>query len=455
MYLTELYASEENMENDYAYREQQGILHKEIALLSGKYREAVVMHYFNGKSCEEIALIQGKSIGTVKWWLYDARRFIKEGMKTMREFGERSFKPGTLKLSCQCQPGTNEEPMSCAKRKSAQNILLAAYRAPLSIEELCVELGISALYIEDDVQNLTANQLMKEISPGKYQTDFVILPGQNIGTADKIYNECFPAYYNDLINLLEDNKELLTSEKYNTVKFSWERLLWIYIHMFTDINLCKFKREECKIVMYKDIPDRPNGGKWIALGFENSFMFETQPEWKEYQPFDGPVHKSDGDFAQGFFHYWSGLDSSVFFDIPDGVFALCREIINGSMDVNALDENQKFLFSVAVEKNLFIKVSDKFKQNYFFVAKNEYKVIKKISLGFYETASKYFKTAYDIILKEYQNDVPKHLRWQMGNFLSNHLNNFVTCSLYEAVNNGIVSKPDESNKAWLSLFASE
>lgn len=43
----------------------------------------------------------------------------------------------------------------------------------------------------------------------------------------------------------------------------------------------------------------------------------------------------------------------------------------------------------------------------------------------------------------------------MGNFLSNNLNLFVTCSLNDAEKNGVLSTPDENNKEWLSLFASE
>jgi hypothetical protein len=39
--------------------------------------------------------------------------------------------------------------------------------------------------------------------------------------------------------------------------------------------------------------------------------------------------------------------------------------------------------------------------------------------------------------------------------MSNYLNPFVTCSLYEAYNKGLLSQPDENNKEWLSLFAAE
>ena len=153
--------------------------------MSGNHRKAVVMHYFDNMSCDEIGHILGKSSGTVKWWLHDARIAIEKGMNIMREYGEKSYRPGKLFMSCTGNPENNDEPMTCAKRKSAQNILLAAYNEPLTIIELCDELGISAPYIEDEVESLVENQFMNEVAKGKYQNDFVILPGNTPNVATK------------------------------------------------------------------------------------------------------------------------------------------------------------------------------------------------------------------------------------------------------------------------------
>ena len=65
------------------------------------------------------------------------------------------------------------------------------------------------------------------------------------------------------------------------------------------------------------------------------------------------------------------------------------------------------------------------------------------------------KSSYKLVLDEYEASVPKHLHWQMGNFLSNALTIFVTCSLYEAEKNGVLSSSDTEGKYWLSLLATE
>lgn len=456
-YLDDIFPSSDNIEEYYIHCETEKILHREIAMLSENYREVIVLYYFEGKGCSEIANLLGKNINTVKWWLHSARKSIKEGLDIMREYGEKSYNPDTLLLSCQGNPGINNEPISLTERKLPQNILLAAYHTPFTIEQLCTEIGVPTVYMEDEVKTLLENQLIKEVSSGKYQTDFVILPN-NMEISHKIYDTCFPDYYNVLIDFLEKHKTLLESSKFNTAGFTWDRLLWVYIHIVTDIVLSEFKHKVCKTVMYQDIPNRPNGGKWIALGYHKC-LFSNQnskdSNWKEYIPFDGPVHKVNKEFAQGYFHYWSGLDSNVFFDIPDGVFALCGEIIKNNIAIKDLSEDQKYLFSIALQKKLFIKDGDIFRQNYFFVEQNSKKMIEKLAYELYPQVKEYFEKAYGLILDQYRADIPEHLHWQMGNFLSNYLNSFVTCSLYEGMERNILSVPDDTNKEWLSLFASE
>lgn len=454
-YLTELIASPDNTEEAYLLQEQTSILRREIALLSENYRKTVVLYYFDGRKCEEIAQILGKSTGTIKWWLHDARNSIKEGMDLMREYGEKSYRPGKLFVSCQGAPGLGDEPLSCAKRLSAQNILLAAYQKPMTMEELSLELGVSAPYIEDEVKYLCDNQLMNEVSTGRYQTDFVILPGQNVGMADQIYESCIADYDKMLMTFLEKQKTLLSGAEFNTAEFTWNRLLWVYIHIFTDRMIQRYRAEECHAVYGEAVPVRPNGGQWIALGYEDGTFSETQPEWKEYQPSDGPVHNISHAFAQGFFHTWSGLDSNVFFDLPDGIFELCNQIVKKELQVQDLDEKQKYLFSVAVEKKLFLKNNDGFQQNYYFINHPGFEKIMRMADDFYKEAQPLFKKAYDLVLKKYGAGVPKHLRWQMGNFLSNYLAVFVTGTLYEEMNHGSLSQPDENNREWLSLFVSE
>ena len=154
--------AEDDIEAEIVLREQIALLRRELAHLTRMWREATVLYYFDGLSVDRISEKLGRSPGTVKWWLHQAREELGKGLNSMREYGEKSYRPGRLTMSCQGNPGADGEPMRCAERRIAQNILLAAYRKPLSVEELCAELGVSAPYVEDEVDYLTRNELMKE-----------------------------------------------------------------------------------------------------------------------------------------------------------------------------------------------------------------------------------------------------------------------------------------------------
>jgi RNA polymerase sigma-70 factor, ECF subfamily len=58
------------------YRE----LHDAVAELSPQYRSVVSLHYWQGKSYEEIAAIMNAPAGTVKGWLHRAKQQLKEAL---------------------------------------------------------------------------------------------------------------------------------------------------------------------------------------------------------------------------------------------------------------------------------------------------------------------------------------------------------------------------------------
>ncbi|MCM1027773.1 MAG: sigma-70 family RNA polymerase sigma factor [Roseburia sp.] len=475
VYLSELPSARDDPEEECILEEQKSLLRRELALMTGDYRKAVIMHYFDELSCEEIGAALGKSPGTVRWWLHDARKAIGKGMNTMREFGEKSFRPGELNVSCQGMPGDRFEPMSCVTRKSTQNILLAAYKAPVTVGELCTELGIAAPYVEDELEYLTENQLMREVSRGRYQTDFVILPWDSAETADKIREALFPAYYEKLIRFLEERKGVLTEDRFNTAGFSWERLLWVYLFIITDRAAARYKVLHGVGIRGREMPLRPRGGQWVALGFDGSVgagnagtaatksrepsRFDGSAgtgntgEEKAYYEYNGPLYGVGQETcAVCLIHGWSRCGAEEFLEIPGEVFALCGRVAEGKLKVGELEGKEKYLFSIALERKLFVETADGFSQNFFYVAGEEHDAIERMAQDFYEETAEFYEKAYDIILRQYVKSIPPHLYWQMGCILSFKLNYLITCSLDEGLKRGSLCEPDENTGKWLSLY---
>ncbi len=156
-------------------KEQTGKLRRELALLSKEYRECTVAYYFEELSCKEVAEKFHISLEMVKYYLFKTRKLLKEGIEMEREFGEKSYKPGTFELVTIFDKNYNAEYVNLFRRKLSGNILLSAYYTPMTIRELSIEMGVSTVYMEDEVVLLEKYGLIKALPGGKYQTNLAII----------------------------------------------------------------------------------------------------------------------------------------------------------------------------------------------------------------------------------------------------------------------------------------
>lgn len=181
-------AYEEDVIKKAIQKDELNRLRREISFLSERYREIIILHYFENKSCKEIAELLSIPPGTVKWYLYDARKKIKWGMEKMRIFGEGSYRPGYLNFGIQGQWGKDNNPRKLAERMIPQNILLKAYEEPVSIEELSELLGIARPYMEEEMNIISFDELPRRKDGGRWLgigTERVDLPLERIPLLEK------------------------------------------------------------------------------------------------------------------------------------------------------------------------------------------------------------------------------------------------------------------------------
>ncbi len=165
--------SDKDFTDDICRSEELSVLRRELSLLSREYRECTVAYYFDGLSCAETAARLGISLEMVKYYLFKTRKLLKEGIGMEREFGEKSYKPGKFEFTTIYTGMYNAEYSNMFKRKLPGNILLSAYYTPMTVRELSVELGVAAVYLEDEIDLLEKYGLIIA-NGGKYQTRLVI-----------------------------------------------------------------------------------------------------------------------------------------------------------------------------------------------------------------------------------------------------------------------------------------
>lgn len=153
-------------------RETAGALRREIAYLSHQQREIVVKYYYDGKKISAIAAEMGLSDGTVKWHLFEAKKELKHKMNTIRSMGNLGIKPIRLTyLGHSGSPGNKGDTSDFLATSIRQNIAYAAYNKPRTIKEIAEELGISPVYVEDEVEALEEHGFLDQLPGGKYRTN--------------------------------------------------------------------------------------------------------------------------------------------------------------------------------------------------------------------------------------------------------------------------------------------
>ncbi|MBQ7876599.1 MAG: RNA polymerase sigma factor [Clostridia bacterium] len=147
------------------------LLRRELTLLSEKYRRAVVLYYVENKSCQEISNILSISESMVKYLLFKSRQILKEGMRMERNYGQQSYNPKGLSLLFWGN-GANRYYHLCDS-KISQNILFACYNDKLTAEQISLEIGVALPYMEDKLNELYENELLKK-DGNRYYTNIVI-----------------------------------------------------------------------------------------------------------------------------------------------------------------------------------------------------------------------------------------------------------------------------------------
>ncbi|MBE5797186.1 MAG: RNA polymerase sigma factor [Clostridiales bacterium] len=137
-------------------QEETRRLHGELARLSRQQREIVVMHYFRGMKQSAIAQALGIPVGTVKWHLHEAKKELKQHMNTPRPTQHLKFDPIRFSgFAVEGSSGSEGSPWRIFRSALHQNIVYAAWHKARTAGEIADALGVSPVYITDELDYLT------------------------------------------------------------------------------------------------------------------------------------------------------------------------------------------------------------------------------------------------------------------------------------------------------------
>ena len=267
------YCTEQNLID----AEELNLLRREIGLLSKTYREIVIFYYLKDKGCAEIAMLMNISESMVKYYLFKARKILKEGISMVRNLGEKSYDPGEFGFGFWGEFGG--EYFKLFKRKLPGSLLFVCYDEPLTIEELSVETGVPVVYLEDEVRVLLDYDLMEEVKNNKFQTSFVIIKKDLCNRIDSILSERVKVLAEKINPSLTMNEKLIRETGFTGSKFEWSKLLWVLVPLIMNHALIDSLQPE----IMPPLPLLKTG----IHGWPNATERSYQPwSWGAYNIFD-------------------------------------------------------------------------------------------------------------------------------------------------------------------------
>lgn len=239
-----------------------------IAYLSGIYRQTLVRFYMHGESVKKIAEELGIPENTVKSRLDTGRKHIRKEF-AMENYTSQSYEPDILYIACSGRSGINEEPFSLVvDDKIAMNLLILAYEKPVTVPELAKAIGIPTAYIEPIIDKFVSGELMKRVGDKVY-TDFIIYTEKDRTANFELERSLADKLYSDIWKIMNNGfSELHEQEFYKRNSPSQQVKLDSFFAVRTMLHsVLNIRNEACGgSEPFEDYPDRPNDGKWHAIG---------------------------------------------------------------------------------------------------------------------------------------------------------------------------------------------
>ncbi|MCM1299161.1 MAG: sigma-70 family RNA polymerase sigma factor [Firmicutes bacterium] len=238
-----------------------------LACLTKLYREVTVRYYMHGEKVKDIALSLGISENTVKSRLDEGRKRIGKEFD-MENYTKQSYEPEILMMSCSGQCGLDGEPFCLVGNdKIAMNLLILAYKKPVTVTELARAIGIAAAYIEPVVDKLAEGGLMKRTGDKVY-TDFILYNPEDRTNNAALEKQTADGIYKDVWVIMEKALEELSGcDFYKRQSKSKRAKLDSFFAVRTLNHAVNGIRDDfCGKTPYEEYPERPGGGKWIAMG---------------------------------------------------------------------------------------------------------------------------------------------------------------------------------------------
>lgn len=410
---------ESDFVSELADKEEQKLLlaqlRKQISRLNYLQREILVSFYIDRLSQKTIANRLGVSESVVKWHLHDTRQKLKkeltENMEKQRE-EEYIYRPRELCMAICGEVVQQVDTKEVEDNLVRQNICIACYQQPKSLDELTTILGIPKAYLEFDLKWLVEHEFVI-YEKGKYYTTFYINSRSEMQKSYGVHCSLKEQVSDVIVNGLLEAEDTIRQIGFHGSDAPMDKLLWYLIYVFSRYFQEDNEDNEDNAV-WMEKPLRPDGGKYYPLGYIEDW--EDITEWA----LDNRDFAYNG-YMTSYSFYWFGLcnfGESEIVDMMDkftpewaNLHNLLVDIIKADFDLSWITEEQRFDLAKLVEKG-FVEIKGNQAIPRFAVFTEEQ--FKRLEQEVFEPIVQKLRPGYEMLRdklkKFYQDKLPSQLK---------------------------------------------
>ncbi len=326
----------EALERDEVYAR----LYREIAYLSRTRREVIRRHYFGGESSREIGRALGISDSTVRWYLGESHKRLKERMSMKQN--ENMYEPKRLWLAFS---GYSASIDMCGLGNNLlmQNICqVCATHRGLTIEEMAVRLSMSAAFIEDKLETMVEMAYLEPIgNSGRYRTTFFIKDADFVLTEAAWLREHLTPVAHRLYEEVHARLDRIRAIGFMGSDMNENFLMWLLVTMAGGIHAGALPSNRPQV---KQIPRGDGSHFRVLAAWQNDEIFrarEVEPSLADFiRNFVGYGAKNNGNGRVSIHQYDPPLCTprrSVWEPACRAYFEQVRNIIRDRLPLVGLD----------------------------------------------------------------------------------------------------------------------
>ncbi len=198
-----------------------------LAVLSQRERRAMILHYLEGRSCEEIAAVLGVSNGSVRLILHHSRRKARKEADAMAEAVRERKGPRELGVWVDGYPGPGRGNIFHHLSSSLpQTICLVANKQPKTVAQLAKETEAHPRYVQEAVDDLVEMEALTSPAKGRYLANFIAFDAEDWRRLMKLRPEPAGEVAKRLAAAEPRLQKVFGRTPLAKLGWTWEKLIW-------------------------------------------------------------------------------------------------------------------------------------------------------------------------------------------------------------------------------------